>query len=258
MSHRATLFRLVGPALALGLASGTGLAQGDARPAPAAVETEATTLAGLWDLRIDGTTVFRFEIIPVTGGGWRGRWSRPDSFNSNGDAFANLRGPVRTSSSMTGNAIFELVELAFDDPRPGAVPDIFRFRQTGSDTAEMLYVGTPLAPYRLVRAEAGDLIGHWEEGRIYRRPPPGPRPASPPTARPVNPAAAPVPALPEDRVIIGPQVQFLDLTSRPAEDPPGVEEQLPPATGKSAAEAPDAPPPEADPPRIDASFLDGL
>lgn len=255
MSHPAILCRLVGSLLVLGLASGSALAQTAPPPtaSPARAPAEEASLAGLWDLRIDGTTIFRFEIISQAGGGWRGRWSRPDSFNSNGDAFANLRGGVKTTDSMTGNAIFELVELAFDDPRPGAVPDIFRFRQTGPDTAEMLYVGTPLAPYRLTRAVATDRLGDWAEGRIYRRPAAAARPPVTGTATPARPVTPATSALPEDRVLIGPQVRFLDLTPRPAETPEAAPEE--PA---AAAETPATPPAEPDQPRIDAGFLDDL
>lgn len=225
-------------------------------------------------MRIDGTTIFRFEIIPVAGGGWRGRWSRPESFNSNGNAFANLRGGVKATDSVTGNAIFELVELSFDDPRPGAVPDIFRFRQTGPDTAEMLYVGTQLAPYRLTRATADDPLGTWDEGLIYRRPPPVPRAAVAAVPAPASTAAA---ATPQDRVLIGPQIRFLDLTPRAPEqtqpEPTQPEPTLPeptqpeptgpdPAVAETSAPAaepdPDTAPVTPPESRIDAGFLDDL
>ena len=134
-------------------------------------------MAGNWDLKIEGTTIFRFIIERTASGGWQGRWQRPDSFNSNGNAFANLRGPVKSTASMAGNAVTALVELAFDDPRPGAVPDIFRFRLIGPDAVAMAYVGTQLPPYLLVRAGPDDPLGNWDSARVYRRPVPGARPA---------------------------------------------------------------------------------
>lgn len=262
MSRRNLFPRLTGAVLAVSLAGGALAQDGAAIPMPAAERVAvlpaspvaAPTLAGLWDLRIDGTTIFRFEIIPVDGGGWRGRWSRPESFNSNGNAFANLRGGVKSTDSMTGNAIFELVELSFDDPRPGAVPDIFRFRQTGPDTAEMLYVGTQLAPYRLARATAGDPLGTWDEGLIYRRPPPAPRVAAAGVSAPASTAA---PATPQDRVLIGPQIRFLDLTPRAPEPtaPDPAAEVAPESAPESTPESTPATPPES---RIDAGFLDDL
>lgn len=224
--------------------------------AASAIPSPPAELAGDWDLRIDGTTIFRFTIQRTAGGAWQGRWQRPDSFNSNGNAFANLRGGVKSSASMAGNAVFELVELAFEDPRPGAVPDIFRFRLVGPDQADMTYVGTQLAPFRLVRARAGDALGNWDAARIYRRPAPGARPAggeglaspaSPQPSRAIQPT-------PDGRIMIGPQVPFLDLTRRtpPAEDQPAEQ----PAA--SAPSTPSAAPSAAPESQISEDFLEGL
>ncbi|NIQ96067.1 MAG: hypothetical protein GWN87_19095, partial [Desulfuromonadales bacterium] len=129
----------------------------------------AQDVEGAWDFRLDNTTIFRFVIEQGEDGEWRGEWSRPDSFNSNGDAFARLRGPVETLDSMAGYEFLGSVELSFDDPRPGAVPDIFRFRVVDEDSLEMIYVGTGLDPYELVRAGPGDVIGDWDASKIYRR-----------------------------------------------------------------------------------------
>ncbi len=142
-------------------------------PLSASAQSAAQTLEGSWDLRVDGTTVFRFTIEQGVDREWLGQWQRPASFNSDGNAFYNMRGGVKTSPSMTGILFLDMVELAFDDPRPGAIPDIFRFRQTGPDSAEMTYVGTDLAPYPMVRAAAGAPIGNWDAARIYRRTVPG-------------------------------------------------------------------------------------
>ncbi|MFC3100030.1 hypothetical protein [Altererythrobacter lauratis] len=126
-------------------------------------------LAGAWDLQAGGVTIFRFHLEEPREGEWRGRWTRPQTFNSDGNAFYNIRPGIRTTASMTALEYQGAVELAFDDPRPGAIPDIFRFRLTGPDSAQMIYVGTDLAPYALVRAAEGDALGGWESGRVYRR-----------------------------------------------------------------------------------------
>lgn len=267
---------LAAPATAQAPSASASAAPAPAAAAPAAVQPDnaipvpPAAIAGNWDLRIDGTTIFRFIIERTAAGEWRGRWQRPDSFNSNGNAFANLRGGVKSTASMAGNAVFELVELAFDDPRPGAVPDIFRFRLVGPDAVDMTYVGTQLAPYRLVRAGAGDALGTWEEGRIYRRPVPGAAPAAaraagggaaaaPDPAAPAAPRSAAPPAsravqpTPDGRIILGPQVPFLDLTRRA---PPPPETPAEPATAASpAAPAAEAPEPES---QVGADFLEGL
>ena len=293
------------------------LAQGAPAPAPVATPTpqptppttvDATTppaeLAGSWDLRLDGATIFRFTIERTASGGWQGRWQRPDSFNSNGNAFANLRGGVKSTVSMTALAVGQMVELAFDDPRPGAVPDIFRFRLIGSDAVAMGYVGTQLPPYLLVRAAPDAPLGNWDSTKVYRRPMPGapttaaPVPASP---APAAPAATPAPAeaasaaaaraasppppqviqpSPDGRIILGPQVRFLDLTPRQAEEEgetseagegAGEAEETAPATAGSppapaprptpaptAAPSTPAPAPAPTEPGIGADFLEGL
>lgn len=161
-------------------ASGPLAAQGS-------VDSALDELAGAWDMQAGGVTIFRFHLEEPRDGEWRGRWSRPQTFNSDGNAFYNIRPGVRTTASMTALEYQGTVELAFDDPRPGAIPDIFRFRLTGADSAQMIYVGTDLAPYALVRAADGQAMGGWEAGRVYRRPLPGEAAAEP----------APIPAQPE-------------------------------------------------------------
>jgi hypothetical protein len=184
-------------------------------------------IAGAWDLRADGATVFRFEIEQSADGEWQGRWLRPVTFNSDGNAFYNIRGGTRATTSMTALTIDDTVELGFDDPRPGAIPDIFSFRLTGPDSAEMVYIGTDLAPYALVRANAGDAMGPWDAARIYRR-------AVPESSAGENSAAA------------AGQMDF-DLAGRALAPLPG------PVT--AAGQVPEEP---RDGPRIDADFLDGF
>jgi hypothetical protein len=134
-------------------------------PFPAA----AQDLAGSWALRIEGTTIFRFDLQP-DGESWKGSWSKPRSFASDGDSFARLSGPPVEIAAGEGRAMGEWAELTFPDPRPGAVPDIFRFRLLDKDRVEMIYAETGLAPYELVRVASGAQLGPWEAGKVYRRP----------------------------------------------------------------------------------------
>jgi hypothetical protein len=231
-------------------------------------------IAGEWDLRIDGATIFRFAIEPAGDGAWQGRWSRPQVFNSDGNAFYNIRAGVRTTASMTGLAVGDAVELAFEDPRPGAIPDIFRFRLTGPDSVEMVYVGTGLAPYVLVRAAQGERLGAWDAARTYRRVLPGvievaPVPPALPAAAPAR-AAPSAPAPPVRRLTV-PLLDF-DLGRGTASPAPPVPVPAPPPepepeTGTVAGivaqpvaepEPDPRPDPEPDRPRIGADFLDGL
>ncbi len=240
------------------LSAGQALAQ--AAPVPAASPAqEQASLEGLWDLAIDGVAIFRFEIRQAAGGEWSGTWSRPNRFNTDGNVFGNLGGGVKTTPSMTGILFAGAVELSFDDPRPGAVPDIFRFRQIDADTAEMTYVGTDLAPYRMVRAGDGAGFGSWPEGRVYRRAVPGQQAAAGLAGAGAAPSPPPPPA--PATVTIGRRVNFLDLAPRP---PAPVEGQA--ADGPTPTTAADpSPSPAAEgtaapqpPGTVDENFLDGL
>lgn len=128
----------------------------------------ANDLEGAWALRIDEATIFRFDIARSDAGEWRGTWARPESFASNGAVFARLTGSEQVPS-MAGIEFAGDVELSFDDPRPDAIPDIFRFRHVREGQAQLTYVGTDLAPYPLVRVAPGTPLGPFAEGRLYDR-----------------------------------------------------------------------------------------
>lgn len=135
-------------------------------PAPAMAET----LEGSWALEVDGTVIFRFDIAPAAKAGeWRGTWNKPGSFASDGNSFQQLAGPPEQVKSMAGLEFDHQVELSFNDPRPGAIPDIFRFRLIDSDAAEMDYVGTDLAPYILERVSPATQLGPWDVEKTYSR-----------------------------------------------------------------------------------------
>jgi len=226
----------------------------------------AQSMEGTWDFRIDGTTIFRFEIEKSPEGEWLGEWQRPEQFNTDGDNFANMAGGVKSSDSMTGIEFLGQVELSFDDPRPGAVPDIFRFDLTGDDSATMHYVGTELAPYSLVRAAEEDVIGDWDAPRIYRRNPP--RLLIEDEDEEEEEAGLSLEPLTIRR---GPVINFLDLTPSDAasasagEEPAGAAAEQPAADAEDAvAEAAEAAPETEEPVEAEGSsllgddFLDGL
>ena len=146
-------------------------------------------LEGAWALRIDGAVIFRFELDRAEDGEWHGVWTRPDSFASNGEVFQRLTGSEDLPSS-AGLDFAGMAELTFDDPRPNAVPDIFRFIQLDDDRAQLEYVGTGLAPYPLVRVARGTALGPFAAGRVYDRD----RAESDPAAVPAPPVAADPPA----------------------------------------------------------------
>jgi hypothetical protein len=157
-------------------------------PLPAAAQApEGQALEGSWALEIEGTTIFRFDIEPAAKEGeWRAVWSRPASFASDGNRFARLTGPPVQVKSATGTEIGDQVELSFDDPRPGAIPDVFRFRLTGADAVEMIYVDTNLPPYTLERVAPGARLGPWDQDKVYVRRVPGEAEAVPEGAEPAD------------------------------------------------------------------------
>lgn len=138
---------------------------------PAAAQPAAgESLAGSWALQMDGTTIFRFDLSKGADGHWQGTWSKPGSFASDGNHFQRLAGPIKQEPSMTAIDLpGDGVELSFDDPRPGAIPDIFDFQMIGSDTVKMVYVGTGLAPYTLVRVAPNAPLGPWDPAKTYGR-----------------------------------------------------------------------------------------
>ena len=144
---------------------------------PAAAQ-EGEPLEGSWALQIGGTTIFRFDLSRADAGGeWHGTWSRPSRFATDGDNFSSMQLPARRISSNAGIEFDGAVEVSFPDPRPEAIPDIFRFRLIDPDAAEMTYVGTDLAPYVLQRVEPDTPLGPFAEGMTYSR-------LAPPAAEP--------------------------------------------------------------------------
>jgi hypothetical protein len=195
--------------LAIVLIAAPAVAQAPEAPAaapPAAAgpsSLAARMLAGSWGLRVEGTVVFRFDLVR-SGEGWSGTWAKPRSFATDGAIFAELGGPPVETRAQRGRAIGEWAELAFGDERPGAVPDVFRFRLIDPERAEMIYTDTGQAPYVLERVAPGTAPGPWPAGQIYRRPgvqpgtlvsynlgpraAPSPRPTPAPVASPSTPA----------------------------------------------------------------------
>lgn len=132
------------------------------------VQALANEIEGAWALRIGDANIFIFEIEQTEASEWRGVWTRPERFASNGVVFAQMEG----SEQLTAMAALEFagfVELSFDDPRPGAVPDIFRIRVTGENQAELIYIGTDFEPYPLVRVPPGTDLGPFDSTMIYDR-----------------------------------------------------------------------------------------
>ncbi|MEO6387431.1 MAG: hypothetical protein ABIT16_02015 [Croceibacterium sp.] len=126
----------------------------------------ADSLTGSWALRLDGANIMRFDLEP-DGEGWKGAWVKPSSFATDGKRFGRISLPPIERKSDRGATVGDWAEITFDDPRPNTEPDVFRFHLTGANQAEMIYVGTGLAPYVLERVGAGALLGPFETGKVY-------------------------------------------------------------------------------------------
>lgn len=137
-------------------------------PAKAQSIADAPTLEGFWTFSVEGTSILAFTLKKEDGE-WKGRWIRPRSFSSDGVQFVKLVGPPVVVDASKAKMVGGWLELTFDDPRPGAVPDIFRLRVTGKDEAEAIYTGTGFPVLKLARAEPTDMLGPWPPGEVYRR-----------------------------------------------------------------------------------------
>ena len=123
---------------------------------------------GIWALRAEGTTIFRFEISR-TATGWTGIWARPEYFQTDGQSFSRISGPVVRRVARQARAIDGVLELTFDDPRPNATPDLFRLHVIDSTHAEADYVGARMEPLALVRVKASAPLGGWNPSHSYVR-----------------------------------------------------------------------------------------
>lgn len=179
----------------------------------------AQSLEGSWALEVDDAAIFRFDL-EREGERWRGTWTRPMAIDSDGDRFGGFSRQAVEVSSTGSDAVGEWAELTFTDPRPGAVPDVFRFRAIRPNQAEMIYVGTGWAPYLLTRVPSGTSLGPFEIGKVYRR-------------EGVRPSAGPLPSLfsSPDAIVPG---------ARPSESEPAVRIELPePEPPKPEAQKPE-------------------
>ncbi len=247
---------------------------------PQGAQAQSDTIEGHWDFRIDGVTIFRFEIERIGAEEWRGSWSRPDSFATDGYAFGRLSGGVETIQSMTGISFDGKVELSFDDPRPDAIPDIFRFEQLDASRVLMTYVGTNLTPFYMVRSAPGEPMGGWNARAIYSRPRPdaGPGPEDGPVpeaasegARPVStpepaPPSSPAVTLPASPAVSSyrlpgtPVVVAGSVAPAPPAPVPEKSETASQSARRSARSSEPVPEPAPEPVkrRVGADFLDGI
>lgn len=112
----------------------------------AAAPVPDNDLAGSWDLDAGGTTIFWLEIAKAPDG-TTATWVRPEHFETDGDTFSRLSGPVVRRKARSLRSVDGDIEVSFDDPRPGARPDIMRLHRVDAGHMDATYVGTGLSPF---------------------------------------------------------------------------------------------------------------
>ena len=134
-------------------------------PLPAA----AQDVAGNWTFGIGPVGILQFRVEREDDDRWHGIWLRPKSFASNGVVFLDIQGPPIDVPASQVREINGWLELTFEDPRPGAVPDIFLLRALPDGTAEAVYADTGFPPFKLVRDNTMRGIGPWDSELAYLR-----------------------------------------------------------------------------------------
>jgi hypothetical protein len=128
----------------------------------------AQSLEGHWALRIDDATIFVFRLDRLPDGTWSGAWKRPTEITSNGAVFQAMSGSEVVAAQRSGEQDGE-VRLVFPGPPGAAGGDLLRFRQTGTNQAQLVYVGVPGDPFPLIRVRPDIALGPFDDGRIYDR-----------------------------------------------------------------------------------------
>lgn len=178
-------------------------------------------LEGSWALRLDGAIVMRFDL-KRKGDGWEGAWIKPTSFRTDrgGRRFGEIHMPAVERHADSGKAIGDWAEITFNDPRPGQEPDVFRMRLLSADKAELIYVGTGMAPYTLERVGAGAILGPFEDGVVYDDQPgtahSAPRAGTSPIAAQPLPRPIPVTPTPQTAQAQGASAQGAATNRQPA------------------------------------------
>ena len=123
---------------------------------------------GTWAMRAGDTFIMQFKV-ERTATGWTGEWQRPARFESDGDDFSNVSGPVVRRIAKSARAVPNGVELTFDDPAPRSFPDVFVIQPRSETVADLTYIAFGDQPATLSRVAPGIAIGPWDKSRTYIR-----------------------------------------------------------------------------------------
>ncbi len=129
----------------------------------------APGVAGMWVLKAGDQAIFRLDIHE-TPTGTTATWERPEHFQTDGDTFSHVAGPVARRQARSVRIVDGDIELRFDDPAPGDVPVTFRVHRVDPDRLDVTLEGTGLEPFQFVRAQAtASPFGGWDANQSYVR-----------------------------------------------------------------------------------------
>lgn len=126
----------------------------------------ASDLAGSWDLDAGGATIFRLEIAD-TPEGIKADWARPDHFDTDGDIFSALKGPVTHHPGRFVRRVGSDVEIDFTEPSAGAGGEVLRLHSLDADHLEASFQGAGMPPFAFVRTRHPAPMGPWDPERSY-------------------------------------------------------------------------------------------
>jgi hypothetical protein len=123
-------------------------------------------LAGVWAFKANDRILFLLTLDPGPGEGppTSGVWLRPRHMTVSGDAASQVELPaVSLSVDVKPTGAGEARLTAHDPSKPGE-GDVFDFRRTGPDQAELGLPGSPIPPMRLVRVgQEARIDPRWAE-----------------------------------------------------------------------------------------------
>ncbi|WP_245653654.1 hypothetical protein [Sphingomonas pituitosa] len=131
----------------------------------AATPIPPTDAVGCWALRADGTDLMRFALTR-TRAGWLGKWQHPKHFSLDSDTMWRVTGAVVEQVTPQVHEVPGGVELVFDDPSPGAVPDRFVLTPQGV-TGQLSYNPISVEPWTVRRVACTAPFGGWDTGRTH-------------------------------------------------------------------------------------------
>ena len=125
--------------------------------------------AGTWALKASDQTIFRF-VINTTPVSTTVTWERPEHLETDGETFSRINGPAVRRSARRVKLVNGDVELTFDDPAPGASPDVFQLHCVDNGRLDATFQETGFEPFNLIKVPAnGPPLGPWDAGRSYVR-----------------------------------------------------------------------------------------